>query len=93
MTRPGPRRRRTLFGTVFRIAFIMAMLSLSVASVYLWWRGGMWTKGEMPTHGMQLTLLGCGGAVAFLLLYDYLGRRGTGRDGERPSATGCRNRS
>ena len=52
-----------------------AMVVLALAAVFTWWRGGMWIDGEMPTYGMQLTLLGCAGAIVFSLLHDWLGRR------------------
>ena len=38
--------------------FAAAMVLLALAAIYLWWRGGMWEEGEMPTHGMIRTVIG-----------------------------------
>lgn len=39
-------------------------------SVFLWWRGGMWVNGEMPTHGM----IACTGLAfaSWLFIKSYL---------------------
>ncbi len=42
------------------------------AALLLWWRGGMWDHGEMPTKGLALALSGAGAAIAFALARRFL---------------------
>ncbi len=47
----------------FYIAFLITLMLLPP---YLWWRGGMWDQGELPTHGM---VHATGGAIVALVLF------------------------
>ena len=50
-------------GRLIAWALAAAMALLALAALYLWWRGGMWDWGEMPTHGMIQTVIGATVAV------------------------------
>jgi len=43
----------------------LMMTGIALAALFLWWRGGMWAQGELPTHGMIHAILGSALALLF----------------------------
>lgn len=39
------------------------LVLLPVAALWIWFDGGMWANGALPTHGLLHVLAGCGAAL------------------------------
>ncbi|HEB79669.1 MAG TPA: hypothetical protein ENI79_04260 [Rhodospirillales bacterium] len=69
-----PRKKNPLYW-----AFIGLQLLLAAAGVYFWIRGGMWTQGEMPTHGVKHVLAGAVLSLGLLALAALIENRRQGK--------------
>lgn len=70
----APRKKNPLYW-----AFAGLQLLLAMAGVYFWVRGGMWSQGEMPTHGMVRVLAGAGLSLGLLALAALMENRRRGK--------------
>lgn len=63
------------FLRIFWRVYPAALASMAVAALYFWWRDGMWWYGELPTHGMLLTVGFSLAGLVFFALMRLMGRR------------------
>ena len=51
MRRAAPRHRRSNHLRLRWRLLAVASLVISLGALFLWWQGGMWSNGALPTHG------------------------------------------
>lgn len=68
--------------TMLRNLWLVVLIALPALATWRWWEDGMWSNGELPTHGLAQVISGCGLAVALYSLVRLIDRRrrnGTGK--------------
>lgn len=72
--------------------FLAALAALAAATLFLWWRDGMWPEGEMPVRGVVRTTGACLAAAALYALKRLVDRlwaspaAGDARAADQPSS-------
>lgn len=67
----------------FRIGVAVAAVAVFLTAIALWWTGGTWENGAMPTNGMITVVAFAGGGLFCLLAAASIER--TTRVNPRPS--------
>lgn len=74
MARRFKYRTSTASRVVWRLVALLCV-ALIVGALFVWWRGGMWSQGALPTHGMTPTVISAGVALFLIYLKSLLDRR------------------